>query len=258
MVDFGTDPDCKFAMVQATIEDVDDTTVTFSTRAAPPGGDSDQFLRRTFTVPLAEVYTAPIDGAPLPVAMASGATGCLYLSRTGWGTRSADGYSIFGSDRAIFKFPKCAGIATPVLTALRVLPTSIVVRGHLEGDDEVFDIELLGFEAAASQDIVWNGAELIELRLTSKGARRLLGESTELTIRMWPTRITVKGAPEIDPTLSGEIDILHGELAGELQRIMFDEPGSPVTLSLTQDGVTAFHVTPQLVAELAPDLSLAQ
>lgn len=257
MAGIETDPECKFAIVQATIERVDDTMVTFTARGVSAAGDADHFLRKTFTVPLAEVYTAPIDGAPTPVAMTPGAAGSLYLSRTGWGMRSSDGYNLFGSDRVIFKYPKCAGIATPVLTQLRVLPTSIVVRGQLEGDDALFDIELLGFEAATSQNVTWNSAELIQLRLTSKGARRLRGESSEVVVRIWPTQIIVKGAPEIDPTLSGEVDILNVEMAGEHQCIVFEEPGSPVTLSLTQDGVTAFHVTPQLVAEMSPGSPVA-
>lgn len=256
MVGFADDPECKFAIVQATIESVDGASVTFTARGVGAIGSSDQLLRKKFTVPLAEVYTSSIPGAPAPVAMTPGATGNLYLSRTGWLTRSGDGYSISGADRAIFKWPLCAGIASPILTPLRVIPTSIVVRGHLEGEDELFDIELLGPEAATSQDVAWNCAELIELRLVPEAAQRLrrasLDASQEATVRMWPTRIIVRGAPEIDPTISGEVDILNSELAGEHQRITFPAPGAPVTLSLTQDGVAAFHVTPQLVAELAP------
>jgi hypothetical protein len=257
MAGIETDPECKFAIVQATIERVDDTMVTFTTRGQGVLGDADHYLRKTFTVPLTEVYMEPIDGSPMSVAMRPGATGNLYLSRTGWQAKSSDGYSIFGADQAIFKHPLCAGIATPVLTQLRVLPTSIVVRGHLEGNDALFDIELLGFEAATSQDVTWNGAELIELRLTSKGGRRLRGEPSEVVVRVWPTQILVKGAPEVDPTLTGEVDILNVEMAGGLQRLTFDEPGSPVTLQLTQDGVTAFHVTPQLVAEMTPGSPVA-
>jgi hypothetical protein len=250
MVGFADDPECKFAIVQATIESVDGATVTFTARGVA-FGSPDQILRKKFTVPLTEVLTSSIDGAPGPVAMAPGATGNLYLSRTGWLTRSSDGYSLFGADRAIFKWPLCAGIATPILTPLRVIPTSIVVRGHLEGQDALFDIELLGPEAATSQDVAWNCADLVALRLAPDGARRLQGASAEVTVRMWPTQIIVKGAPEIDPTISGEVDILNAELAGEHQRITFPAPGAPVTLLLTQDGVAAFHVTPQLVAEIA-------
>lgn len=255
MVGFADDPECKFAIVQATIESADDATVTFTARGVGAIGNSDQFLRKKFTVPLTEVYTSPIQGAPAPVALRPGATGNLYLSRTGWLTRSSDGYSLFGAERAIFKWPLCAGIASPILTPLRVLPTSIVVRGHLEGEDELFDIELLGPDAATSQDVAWNCAELIELRLAPDGAQRLrrasLDASQEMTVRVWPTRIIIKGAPEIDPTISGEVDILDSELAGDHQRIAFPAPGEPVSLLLTQDGITAFHVTPQLVAELA-------
>lgn len=254
MVAFADDPECKFAIVPATIESVSDTTVAFTTRGAGVAGNPDQNLRKSFTVPLAEVHTSPIDGAPPPVAMAPGATGNLYLSRTGWKTITADGYGIFGLEHAIFKWPRCAGVSTPVLTNLSVVPTSIVVRGHLDGENTLFDIELLGPDAATSQDVVWNGAELIDLRLTPAGARRLRRDANTLTVRVWPIRITVKGAPAIDPALCGEADILDREIAGCSQHIAFTEQGSPVTLSLTQDGVNAFHVTPQLVAELSTEI----
>lgn len=245
----GESDDCNFAIIQATIVSVDDSTVTFAARSTTASGAADLNLRRTFTVPLSEIYASAIPGAPPPVAMSPGATGNLYLSRTGWATRSTDGFTLFGTSTAIFKWPLCAGVSTPILTKLRVIPTSIVVRGHLQDEGVFHDVELLGPEAATSQDFTWNGADFIELRLSSHGARRLGAGAGESSVRMWPTRILVKGAPEIDPLLSGEVDILDCEMAGSLQHIAFEEPGAVVTLRLTQDGVNAFHVTPQLVAE---------
>jgi hypothetical protein len=244
---------CRFAIVQATIEKVDDNAVTFSARATTAFGGTDLNLRKTFTVPRSEIYTESISGAPAPVAMTPGATGSLYLSRAGWASATADGFTLFGAHTAIFKWPECAGIATPVLTKLSVIPTSIVVRGHLEGATECFDLELLGPDAEAAQDFTWNSVALIELRLTGDGAQRLCGGSGagsgDSVVRIWPTAITVTGAPAIDPSLSGSVDILNCEMAGEIQRIAFTEPGAAVTLRLTQDGITAFHVTPELVAE---------
>jgi len=129
-----TAEECNFAIVQqVTISAIDDRNVTFTTRGAGDGS-ADQNLRKTFTVPLSEVYAVVIDGAPPPVAMVVGATGNLYLSREGWQAMSDDGQcQIFGAARAIFKFPRCGAIATPPLTRLTVIPTSIIVRGHRPG-----------------------------------------------------------------------------------------------------------------------------
>src|SRR5882757_3523598 len=72
-----------FALVQQVeIEAVDGQTVTYSTRATPVGGSktADDQLRKTFVSPITEVWTAPIPGAPPPVAMVPGAIGNLYLS----------------------------------------------------------------------------------------------------------------------------------------------------------------------------------
>lgn len=247
-----TEDHCKFAIIQATIVDVDDSTVTFTARSTSMSGDIDQNLRRTFTVPRSEIYMAPIAGAPPAVELSPGATGNLYLSRTGW-TTTTDGFPLFGAKTAVFKWPLCAGVSTPILTKLSVIPTSIVVRGHVENETAFFDLELLGPDAATSQDFAWNGVDLIELQLTPRGAQRLRVGSTWSRVRVWPTRIAVIGAPAIDRSLSGEVDILDCEMAGGFQHIAFTEPGAAVTLKLTQDGVNAFHVTPQLLAELSSD-----
>ncbi len=69
------------------------------------------------------------------------------------------------------------------------------------------------------------------------------------TVKLWPTRIRVKGAPAIDPSVIGEVDVLDHEMAACNQRIALTRRGAPVTLRLTQDGVNAFHVTPQAVLE---------
>jgi hypothetical protein len=248
-----TEEGCRFAIIQTTIESVDDRTVTFTARSTG-SGDADQNLRRTFTVPVEEIYTLPIPGAPEAVALKPGATGSLYLSRTGWATTSADGFTLFGARTAIFKWPLCAGIAAPLLTKVGIVPTSISIRGHLEGETAFVEIELLGPDAATSQDVTWNGVELIELALTPRGAQRLRAGTTWSTVKLWPTRIVVKGAPALDPALAGEVDILDPELARAPQRIAFAEAGAEVTLWLTQDGLSAFHVTPQLVAEVAMGL----
>jgi hypothetical protein len=175
----------------------------------------------------------------------------LFLSREGWKARTPDGFGIHGAQQAVFKWPLCAAAPSPLRSQLAVVPTSIRVDGHLEGQAEFFDLELLGPDAAGAQDLDWNGAEYIALRLTEAGARRLHVPSQALTVKAWPTRIVIKGSPAIDPSVSGEIDILDGELADSVQRLTFAKPGAPVTLSLTQDGLGEFHVTPQIVAELS-------
>jgi hypothetical protein len=241
---------CNFAIVQqVTIESIDDRNVSFTTRASGPSGCADQNLRKTFTVPLAEVYARPIAGALPPVEMIPGATGNLYLSRNGWQIVSDGGFKIHGCGQALFKFPECGAIATPPLTRLTVIPTSIIVRGHLPDETTFFDIELAGPDAAESQDIVWNGADYIELHLTARGARRMGRGSHAQTVKLWPTKIRIKGSPAIDQAVLGEIDVLDPEMAACNQHIEFGRRGAPVTLRLTQDGVNAFHVTPQAVLE---------
>ena len=244
--------ECTHAMVQQVmIEAVDDTTVTFTTRSASNSGNPDDSLRRRFTVPVAEVWTAPINGAPPPVEMKPGAVGNLFLSRAGWAAVSADGRQIFGAgtDMAVFKWPWCA--APPrILSSLSVLPTSIVVRGHLAEATEFFELELLGDDAAATQRIQWNGTDFIELQVTARCALRLGVGDRATVVKVWPTRITVTGSPATDRTIAGEVDVLDSELAGWEQLIEL-APGTPVTLSLTLDGVSAFHVEPQLAPRSA-------
>jgi hypothetical protein len=232
-----------------TIEAVSSSTVTFSTRGCAASKNPDECLLRSFTVPLSEVTSTQIAGAPTPVPMVPGATGNLFLSRTGFQATSSDGATIYGIEHVVFKWPECAAAPNRVLSPLTVMPTSIALRGHLEGEVELFDLELLGPEAAEAQDFVWNGAGFIELRLSARGAERLRVQAGSTEVTVWPTRITIQGSPAVDPGVMGEVDILDLELAGEDQHLAFTRPGAPITLSLTHDGVNAFHVTPELVAE---------
>jgi len=73
-----------------------------------------------------------------------------------------------------------------------------------------------------------------------------------------PIKIVIAGSPAIDQTVSGEVDILDSELADSVQRIVFANPGMTITLVLTEDGVDAFHVTPQAVVELSNDIGRTQ
>ncbi len=247
-----TDDECHFAALQeVTIEAVSDTSVTFATRSASLSGDRNECLRRQFTVPLDEVLVTPIAGAPPPVPMTPGASGTLFLSRTGWQATTPDGFGIFGADQAVFKWPLCAAVTTRFLCTLTVIPKSIIVRGHLRDDIAFHDIELLGPDAAESQDLVCNGTDYLELQLTARGTRRLGVRSRSTRVQLWPTMIAIEGSPAIDQAVSGRVDILDSEMADVVQRVSFKQPGGPITLRLTQDGVNAFHVTPQAVAELS-------
>jgi hypothetical protein len=244
---------CHFGIVsQVKIVGVTDTHVSFMTRSASRSGDPHECLRRTFTVPRTEVHEASITGVPRPVAMKSGATGPLFLSRIGWKTKSHDGFQIVGEEQVDFKLPACAAAPRRLLSKLTVVPTSIALRGHLEGETDFIDIEMLGPDAAASQHIVWKGADHLDLRLSPRGARRLGLKSRATTVAFWPIWMVIKGAPAIDPAVVGEVDLLNHQMADGEQDLVFARPGAPVTLSLTQDGVTAFHVTPEAVAELSP------
>ena len=253
----GVDPCVAASIKQVKIESVDDTTVTFSTRSASGTGDPDECLRRTFTVPLAEVYRTPIEGGPQSVELKEGNIGSLFLTRAGWETKSSDGFQLHGKTAALFKIPNCAAATQRLLTNLSVVPASIVVRGHLEDDTEFFNIELIGPDAAESQAIHWNSADFVDVRLTSRGARRLRLKSRSTTARLWPLSIKIKGSPAIDLAVSGEVDLLSIEMAEGEQELVYTKPGSPIKVALTQLGVAAFHVTPQAVAELTGELAHA-
>jgi hypothetical protein len=242
-----------------TIRAVDATTVTFATRSAGTSGKTTDNLLRDFTVPLTQVYTAPIKGTELPVAMVPGATGPLYLSRDGWKTKTADGFGIYGADQVVFKWPDCAATPSPPLTRLSVVPGSIRIEGHVHCQASFFELELLGPDAAEAQDVLWTGGDFIDLQLTEAGARHLRVAAAG-PVKVWPTRIVINGSPSIDQAVSGEVDVLDSELAGVVQHIRYTRAGAPIALSLTQDGVNAFHVTPQAVAEAGqgPDASSAE
>lgn len=243
----------KFGLVpQVKIQAVDDQNVSFATRANGPG-DAKGSALKTFTVPRTEVYTATIPGAPISVEMKPGALGPLYLSREGWNITS-DGHGIYGAERASIKYPDEGAVPSPPLTKLTIVPTSIRIHGQLQGKTEVCDIELLGNDAAESQDIVWNSADYIELQLTEHGARRLQVKSHSTKVKVWPTKVLIKGSSTIDRAVAGEVDILDSEKADSVQRFAFAKHGAPIMLVLTQDGVGAFHVTPQAVAEQSIDV----
>jgi hypothetical protein len=230
---------------QVRIEHVDDSTVTFTTRSASQSGDPDECLPRMFTCARTEVSTQLFEGAPAPVALVSGAVGPLFLTAVGWETRSDDGFHIYGhgTPLARIKFPDSGGLLEFV-GDLMIIPSSIVVHGTLKGGREFVDLELLGPDTTQAQHIAWSGADCVVVRLTSRGARHLhLQEHTKL-IELWPTRITVTGAPVSDPAVSGSVDLLHNERAGLAQDFAFATHGEPIRLSLTHDGFAAFHVVP--------------
>jgi hypothetical protein len=251
-----SDP-CKFAALAVTIEKLTQKSVTFLTRSASNSGNPEERLLRAFTVPLDEVCTDGFEGGAPPVEMTPGAAGTLFLSKEGWRVTS-DGFGIYGADIAVAKTPECAAITPRWMTPLSVAPTSIAIRGHLQGEKTFHDIELLGPDAAESQSIVWGGADYIDLRLTPRGGRRVGLKPRTPTARMWPIWIKVKGSPMIDMSVSGEIDILDNQMADSAQHIEVTKPGAPITISVTQDGCNAFHVTPQIVAELSGTSGRAQ
>jgi len=229
---------CNYAMVpQVTIESVNTQNVSFWTRSDSKTGDPSERLRRLFTVAVSEVWTAPIPGAPSPVAMKSGISGPLYLSREGWQTTTPDGYHILGAgtDAVVFKYPACLASA-PFQGDLVVVPSKLLVEGYPEGETELFQIDLLGPDAAEAQDLRWDGAEYLEIRLAADG--------DPVTVKVWPTQIVVTGSAKSAPMISGDVDLLDGNLAAHAQHIEFAQRGTPISLVLTQNGFGAFHVVP--------------
>jgi hypothetical protein len=245
----GGDP-CQAAVVPATIHAIDDEagTVAFATRSASRTGDPHERLLRTFTVPRSHIHDKPIKGAPSPVALVPGATGNLFLSRKGLQATSEDGFAIHGADDASLKWPQCAG--TPRwLSKLAILPTSIAIRGHLKGESAFVELDLLKAEAEDAQSIRWNSAAHVAIRLTARGARQVGLKAKAQTVELWPIWMKIKGSPVIDPSVTGEIDLLDPQMAEGEQQLVFDRRGTPIGLWVTHDGCHAFHVTPQLVAE---------
>ena len=236
---------CTHAMVpQVTIESVDAQNVSFWTRSDSKTGDANERRRRLFTVAVKEVWTAPIPGQPAPVAMKRGATGPLFLSRTGWQTTTPDGFHILGAgtDAVVFKLPECLA-ASPFQGDLQVVPSKLLVSGYPEDGTELLEMDLLGPDAAESQDLRWNGADYLEIRLAGHAANGSpAGHPT--TIKLWPTQIVVSGSAQSALTLPGEVDLLDGNLAAHAQHIQFARRGTPISLILTQNGFGAFHVVP--------------
>jgi hypothetical protein len=222
---------CTHAMVpQVTIASVDARNVSFWTRSDSKTGDPNERLRRLFTVSVKEVWTAPIPGQPAPVAMKPGATGPLFLSRTGWQTTTP-------------KLPECLA-ASPFQGDLQVIPSKLLVQGYPEGETELLQIDLLGPDAAESQDLLWNGADYLEIRLAGPAAQGAPADGRGATLKLWPTQIVVSGAAQSAPTIAGEVDLLDGNLAAHAQHIHFARRGTPISLVLTQNGFGAFHVVP--------------
>ncbi len=235
---------CNYAVVpQVTIESVDTQNVSFWTRSDSKTGDPNERLRRLFTVALSEVWTGSIPGAPSPVAMKSGISGPLYLSRAGWQTTTPDGYHILGAgtDAVVFKYPACLASA-PFQGDLMVVPSKLLVQGYPEGETELFQIDLLGPDAAEAQDLQWDGAEYLEIRLAAPAATGAAGDPG--TVKVWPTKIVVTGSAKSAPAISGDVDLLDGNLAAHAQHIEFAQRGTPISLVLTQNGFGAFHVVP--------------
>lgn len=230
---------CPFAIVEGvTIVNVTQNTVTFSTRSA--GATEQERLRRNFTCSRQQILVDRPDGGPQPVDLIKGATGQLYLSRTGWETTS-DGFRIYGAGTAavVFKWPTCLAVPVPHISTLQVVPTSIVIGGYLTGTQNFASFDLFSSECADSQAINWNGAQDVEVKLV------------KTTITMWPTSIVVRGAPTSQPDAPGRADILERELAAPVQRLQFNRVSPVVSLELTQDGFSRFHVVSDLVRAIA-------
>jgi hypothetical protein len=230
---------------QVTIESVDDQTVSFWTRSDSKTGDPNERLRRLFTVAVKEVWTAPIPGQPAPVVMKPGATGPLFLSRTGWQTTTTDGFHILGAgtDAVSFKLPECLA-AAPFQGDLMVVPSKLRVLGYPEGKAERVEIDLLGPDAAESQDLQWHGSEYVEIRMAAHAANGASVAAPGGTMKLWPTQVIVHGSARSAPAISGEVDLLDGNLAAHGQHIQFARRGTPISLVLTQNGFGAFHVIP--------------
>jgi hypothetical protein len=138
----------------------------------------------------------------------------------------------------VFKLPECLA-ASPFQGDLQVVPSKLLVHGYPEGQTELIEIDLLGPDAAESQDLRWNGADYLEIQLAEPAA-----DGATAAIKLWPTQILVSGSAQSALTPPGEVDLLDGTLAAHAQHIQFARRGMPISLILTQNGFGAFHVVP--------------
>lgn len=231
-------------VAQVTIATVDNQAVSFWTRSASKSGDPAECLRRLFSVARSQLWTDVISGQPAAVALTPGASGPLYLTEDGWKVTSADGFRIYGADTSanVLKLPSCLGVTEEKQT-LTVIPSKVVVQGYPSGQQTLVEIDLLGPEAAESQDIEWLGAEPLAIRIAPSAAHAHAVDAKGM-LSLWPTRIVVTGCAKSAPLTPGHVDLLDGELADVAQRLTFHKPVGELSLVLTQDGFGAFHVIP--------------
>ena len=235
-------PDCQdgFAIVQQVmIESANTTSITFWTRS------SSNTLEK-FTVPAATVCTVPPAQAPAPVSLKHGAVGNLYMNRTGWKTKAANGATIYKSDnedQVLFKWPQCSPYRT--IENLAVPPTRISVVGTATTTARAVTVDAWGSECAPSQSINWNAAQKITLALSAEGKHKY----GVATLEVWPTSIEVTAHPAGGAT--GTVDILDVEKADFVQHLTWTNRHASVTLRLSAVGFGEFDVAPDNLRRLA-------
>jgi hypothetical protein len=226
-------PHCPYAIVQqVSITSFQGTQIKFQTR-------TQKNALAEYTASTDQVLASPPTGAPTPVPWTPGAVGNLYLNRTAWDAAEANpngglyAYNIPGA--VLFKYPQCAPFRG--IEPLDVVPTSIEVT---DAGGKVYD--LLGPDVAPTQQIAWNAATNIGIKLKT-------GEVKQI----WPVKITVSGSPKAFPNIrgGGPVDILDIEHGDFLQTLSWQNPKDPVTLRLNERGFEAFKIVQSAIHQFA-------
>lgn len=274
---------CMAAPVNVEIIDVTNERITFQTDArltsatdqSPP---SHRRIDGTFSCHPSEIWTVPKDWPPekRPVPapgledIRPGARGLLYLCKAALlapGTSALGACVVRGwypvppapaphapasvgpparplSDEQVllFKWPDCQPLDPTNL--LRLQPTRIVVEGVTaagkSGKVDLLDAAL----AEPAQDLDWNGASRISLRLTPAGLERFAHPPAAAPLAIWPVAIEVSGRSALGHGFSGRVDLRNQIFAGRAQRLQWSG-AEPISIRLTDSGFVLFGVLPE-------------
>jgi hypothetical protein len=254
---------CTGKVSQVTITDITQTTVNFMTDSRPIAATAGyKPVLGTYSCPRTDVFETPAtttpDGIPMEasVHMAPGQQGSLYLQKTSLyrqgtsdqgpciirGAVSHPKQLLPGEAFVPLKWPDCGGPGDSH-EPLALVPSKILVTGHVKGKPEatvnLFDSALALF----AQDIVWRGCAGIALHLTPQGFDKFHAPvSNDSRLTVWPTRIEIHGRPS-SGGFASKIDIRDQSLAWPVQHLSWAARPDRILIEATDDGFERFGLT---------------